>query len=203
MNTWGFVNSVAPCFLPRREGLHWEASCREELRRGSALPGSQLGNSPGNRRESRRESHRENRGKELRRGSALPWSAAPGSVAPGSAAGAFSCAVFSDGERRPRRGCLLPRPARTPPSRATKTALFRAANITPPGAAKLRPGAAKIRPAQRKSPVRRATKARPAHNEKLRQARNKKRPLPPRDKRPFCAKPRPGAQFSCGRGGAS
>ena len=37
MNTWGFVNSVAPCLLPRREGLHWEASCREELRRG-ALP---------------------------------------------------------------------------------------------------------------------------------------------------------------------
>ena len=150
---------------------------------GSALPGSQPGNSPGNRRESRRERHRENRGKELRRGSALPWSAAPGSVAPGSAAGAFSCAVLSDGERRPRRGCLLPHPARRKP-------LFSAQRISPRPAqrnsarrSETPPGAAKLRPAQRK-PVRRATKARPPHNEKLRPARNKNRPHPPRDENP-------------------
>lgn len=187
MNTWDSANSVVPCFLPRREGLRWEASCREELRRGSALPWKRpAAEAPCRGTPCRGAPRRE----ALRRG-ALPklFHAQSSPTESADHAGAVCFPA-------PR---ALPRPARRKP-------LFSAQRISlRPGAAKLRPGAAKIaRPAQRKSPVRRATKARPAHNEKLRQARNKKRPLPPRDKRPFCAKPRPGAQFfSCGRGGAS
>ena len=149
---------------------------------GSALPGSQPGNSPGNRRESRRERHRENRGKELRRGSALPWSAAPGSVAPGSAAGAFSCAVLSDGERRPRRGCLLPHPARRKP-------LFSAQRISP-------------RPAQRNSAPRSESPSGAQQKHAPRTTKNSARHATKTARILRVTKTRPAAQvFPCGRGG--
>ena len=179
MNTWGFVNSVAPCFLPRREALHWEASCREELRRGAPC------------REANRETLRVTAGKAAEKDTGktagkncaveAPCRGAPRREAlrRGAPPGLFH-AQSSPTESADHAGAVC-FPTPRDENRSFPRSEYRPArrSETPPGAAKLRPAQRnsaprsespsdaqqKHAPRTTKNSARRATKARPAHNE--------------------------------------
>ncbi len=195
MNTWGFVNSVAPCFLPRREALHWEASCREELRRGAPC------------REANRETLRVTAGKAAEKDT-------------GKTAGK-NCAVEAPCRGAPRREALrrgappgLFHAQSSPtesadhagavcfPTPRDENRSFPRSEYRPARRSETPPGAAKLRPAQRNSAPRSESPSGAQQKHAPRTTKNSARHATKTARILRVTKTRPAAQvFPCGRGG--